>query len=148
MYRQNVISRKTKKNIFLLASWRSRAKIAGSGSGSIGQTYGSADLDQSHIVTDPQHWTQMHTGRDGQFSWFLVNDMVRYRYTLMPDIEHKEKKSNVCVWPTTGYLRTIWPLASVERPAQEKRSWQKQQLVNEFTLWQNNAQMISQWGKG
>jgi hypothetical protein len=40
MYLQNVISR---KNSFLLASWRSMMKIAEYGSGSISQRHGSAD---------------------------------------------------------------------------------------------------------
>ncbi len=50
MYHQEVISRKT-----LLASWRSKTKIAGSGSGSgsISQRHGSADPDPYQIVKDP-----------------------------------------------------------------------------------------------
>ncbi len=51
-----------KKISFLLASWRSMTKIAGSGSGSesgsIGQRHGSADPDPPQIVMDPQHWWQ------------------------------------------------------------------------------------------
>jgi hypothetical protein len=49
-----------KKINFLLASWRSMTKTAGSGSesGSISQTHGSADPDpdQPQNVMDPQHW--------------------------------------------------------------------------------------------
>ncbi len=43
---------------FLLASWRSMTKIAGSGSGSISQRHGSADPDPDppQNVMDPQHW--------------------------------------------------------------------------------------------
>ena len=57
---------KKQKNIltkisFLLASWRSMTKIAGSGSGSgfgsrsISQRHGSADPDPPQNVMDPQH---------------------------------------------------------------------------------------------
>ncbi len=49
---------------FLLVSWRSMMKIAGSGSrsgsgsesGSISQSHGSADPDPQQNVKDPQHW--------------------------------------------------------------------------------------------
>ncbi len=58
MYLQKVISRKTVKKIisFLLASWRSMTKIAGSGS--ICQRHGSEDTgpDPYQNVIDPQHW--------------------------------------------------------------------------------------------
>jgi hypothetical protein len=51
-------SEKIEKNSFLLASWRSLAKRAGSGSFS--QRYGSGDLDPDldlyQNVTDPEHW--------------------------------------------------------------------------------------------
>jgi hypothetical protein len=40
--------------IFLLASWRSMTKIAGSGS--ISQRHGSADPDPHQNVMDPEHW--------------------------------------------------------------------------------------------
>ncbi len=39
----------------LLVSWRLVTKIAGSGSGSISQRHGSADLDPHKNVMDPQH---------------------------------------------------------------------------------------------
>ncbi len=57
MYLQKVISRKNcvKKISFLLASWRSVTKIAGSGS--ISQRHGSADPDPHQHVKDPQHWS-------------------------------------------------------------------------------------------
>jgi hypothetical protein len=66
MYLQKVISRKKfiKKISFLLASWRSMTKIAGSwsksgsGSGSISQRHGSADPDPHQNVMDPEHWLQ------------------------------------------------------------------------------------------
>jgi hypothetical protein len=47
-----------KKNNFLLISWRSLTKIAGSGSasGSISERYGSADPDPYQNFMDPQHW--------------------------------------------------------------------------------------------
>ncbi len=45
---------------FLLASWRSMTKIAGSASGSefgsISQRHGSADPDPNKNVMDPEHW--------------------------------------------------------------------------------------------
>jgi hypothetical protein len=47
---------------FLLASWRSLTKIAGSGAGAgtksrpVSQRYGSADPYPHQNVTDPQHW--------------------------------------------------------------------------------------------
>jgi hypothetical protein len=48
------------KVIFLLASWRSIMKIAGSGSesgsGSISQRHGSANPDPHKNVMDPQQW--------------------------------------------------------------------------------------------
>ncbi len=48
------------KICFLLASWRSMTKIAGSGSrsgsGSISQKHGSADPDPPQNVMDPQQW--------------------------------------------------------------------------------------------
>jgi hypothetical protein len=59
MYLQKVIS---KKNNLLLTSWRLLAKIAGSASrsgsesGSISQSYGSADPDPYQHFIDPQHW--------------------------------------------------------------------------------------------
>ncbi len=40
---------------FLLASWRSMTKIAGSRSGSISQRHGSTDPHQN--VMDPEHWS-------------------------------------------------------------------------------------------
>ncbi len=43
---------------FLLASWRSMTKRAGSGSESISQRHGSADPDPHQNVIDPKHWTQ------------------------------------------------------------------------------------------
>ncbi len=54
MYLQKVIC--GKKISFLLASWRSLMKIAGSGS--ISQRHGSADPDPGpqQNVMDPQHW--------------------------------------------------------------------------------------------
>ncbi len=62
MYLQKVRNeQKTKKKYFLLASWRSMLKIAGSGSGSgsINQRHGSADPDPNpdphQNVMDPQH---------------------------------------------------------------------------------------------
>jgi hypothetical protein len=58
LYLQKVISRKNCLG-FLLASWRSTTKIAGSGSefgsGSISQRHGSADPDPHQNVMDPQH---------------------------------------------------------------------------------------------
>ncbi len=45
--------------MFLLASWRSMTKIAGSGSGSISQRYGSADPDPHKNIMDPEHWCQL-----------------------------------------------------------------------------------------
>jgi hypothetical protein len=61
MYLQKVIYRQTfKKIIFLLASWRSLMRIAGSESGSINNRHGSADPnsepDPHQNVMDPQHW--------------------------------------------------------------------------------------------
>jgi hypothetical protein len=49
-----------KKIIFLLASWRSVTKIAGSGS--ISQWHGSADPDPNphQNVMDPEHWFRLH----------------------------------------------------------------------------------------
>jgi hypothetical protein len=47
-----------KKISFLLASWRSVMKIAGSGS--ISQRHGSADPDPHQNVMDPQHWCLEH----------------------------------------------------------------------------------------
>ncbi len=41
---------------YLLASWRSMTKIAGSGSGSISQMHGSSDPDPHQIVMDSEHW--------------------------------------------------------------------------------------------
>ncbi len=44
-----------KKTCFLLESWKSLTKRAGSGSGSVTQWHGSADPDPNQNVTDPQH---------------------------------------------------------------------------------------------
>ncbi len=46
------------KTSFLFASWRSKTKIAGSGSESISQRHGSADPDPGphQNVMDPEHW--------------------------------------------------------------------------------------------
>ncbi len=46
-----------KKKVFLLASWRSMTKIAGSGSGSTSQKHGSEDPDPDlpQNVMDPEH---------------------------------------------------------------------------------------------
>ncbi len=55
-YLQKVISKKQKKNLFLMPSWRPLTKIAVSGSGSVSQRYGSADLKPYKNVTDPQQW--------------------------------------------------------------------------------------------
>jgi hypothetical protein len=57
-YLQNVKSRKTVlKKLFLLASWRSAMKIAGSGSesGSTIQRHGSTDPDPHKNFMDPEH---------------------------------------------------------------------------------------------
>jgi hypothetical protein len=55
MYLQKV----TSKKFFLLISWRSLTKIAGSGSGSISLRYGSADPDPYQNFMDPKHWLQL-----------------------------------------------------------------------------------------
>ncbi len=44
-----------KKTYFLLESWKSLTRRAGSGSGSVTQWHGSADPDPNQNVTDPQH---------------------------------------------------------------------------------------------
>ncbi len=54
MYLQKVI----RKNNFLLTSWRSLRKTAGSGS--ISQRYGSADPDLYQYLIDPQHWYKQY----------------------------------------------------------------------------------------
>ncbi len=41
-----------------MASLRSGTKMAGSGSGSIGKRYGSADQNPYQYFTDLQHWKQ------------------------------------------------------------------------------------------
>ncbi len=56
MYLQKVIRRIFFIIIFLLASWRSMTKIAGSGS--INQRHGSADPDPHQNVMDPQYCFQ------------------------------------------------------------------------------------------
>ncbi len=49
------------KTSFLLASGRSRSKIAGSGS--VGQRHGSADQDPYQNVADPQHCFEINNYR-------------------------------------------------------------------------------------
>ncbi len=49
-----------KNVVFLLASWRSMTKTAGSGS--IIQRHGSADPYPYQYVTDPQHWLEHING--------------------------------------------------------------------------------------
>ncbi len=56
MYLQKVISR---KNSFLLASWRSMMKIAGSRAGSIRQRHGSPDQNTYLCATDHQHCSKL-----------------------------------------------------------------------------------------
>ncbi len=50
--------KKQKKYTFLLVSWRSVTKIAGSGAGSksVSQRHGSVYPDPYQNFTDPQHW--------------------------------------------------------------------------------------------
>ncbi len=61
-----------KKKSFLLASWKSMAKIAGSGSasgsGSISQRHGSADPDPHQNVMDPEHCFNVWSG-SGSALW-------------------------------------------------------------------------------
>ncbi len=75
MYSVYWVPSKSNKQKYLLASWRSMTKIAGSGSGSgsgsISQRHGSADPDPYQNVTDPQHCL---TG----------TGTVRYRYGGTP----------------------------------------------------------------
>ncbi len=49
--------KKLEKNLFLLASWKSPTKRAGSGSRTVNQVYGSKDPDQDPYqnVTDPEY---------------------------------------------------------------------------------------------
>ncbi len=59
-YKQKKLCEKTS---FLLASWRSMTKIAGSGgseSGSISQRHGSPDPDPPQNVMDPQNWCKVN----------------------------------------------------------------------------------------
>ncbi len=75
----NVPSKSNKqKNIFLLTSWRSLTKIAGSGSasGSISQGYGSADPDPYQNFLDPQHWLELEDAEAKSCSVLLCR--VRY----------------------------------------------------------------------
>ncbi len=60
------------QNNFLLPSWRSLTKIAGSGSGLASQGHGSADPDPDPYqnVTDPQHWST----RKAWCTWKVVKD--------------------------------------------------------------------------
>ncbi len=54
------------KNLFLLASCQPLTKKAGSGTGSVSQWYGSADLDPNlyQNVTDPQHYNILVLARN------------------------------------------------------------------------------------
>ncbi len=59
MYLQKVISKKLVEKIsFLLASWRSMTKIAGSGSSFISKRHGSVDPGPLQNVMDPEHCIQ------------------------------------------------------------------------------------------
>ncbi len=86
------VSKKTflKKIIFLLASWRSMTKIAGSGSasgsGSITQRHGSADPDPDpdphQNVMDPQHCFKEHLSMQDEqrgewYSWVRLQRLCR-----------------------------------------------------------------------
>ncbi len=68
MYLQKVISKKNCVKIyFLLESWRSMRKIAGSGS--ISQKHGSEDPDPPQNVMDPEHWEKLR--KNVVFCWRL-----------------------------------------------------------------------------
>ncbi len=61
-----VMCKKTYRKIFFLPHWRLLMKITGSWvgseSGSVIQSYGSADPDPFQNVTDPQHWLSYTEG--------------------------------------------------------------------------------------
>ncbi len=60
-----VISKKTwGKSYFLLATWKSLKRSAGSGS--VIQWYGSAYPDPYQNVTDPEHWAKIGGNRKGK----------------------------------------------------------------------------------
>ncbi len=93
------------KNSFLLASWRSRTKIAGSGS--IIQRYGSVDPDPYKIVMDPQHWSEMRIRIRAKMAW-IPN--TAYSHIFWP--------SNRSLKPPYGarWGRELIPLGSQKCP--------------------------------
>jgi hypothetical protein len=100
MYLQKVISKKSNKNLFLLASRRSMTKIAESGSGSISREAwirGSADPDPDphKNVTDPQD-------RNTAFrAWCL------YRYFLHGFNKPLLRLANVSDQESTGSVGSV-----------------------------------------
>ncbi len=65
------------KNSFLLASWRSMTKMAGSGSGYISQRHGSPDPYQNFM--DPQHRQHRHRYMKSM-NFFIFLAWVSLRY--------------------------------------------------------------------
>jgi hypothetical protein len=114
MYLQKIISRKS--YCFLLTSWRSRTKIAGSGAGSgfwagsIGQRHGSGPEQN---VKDPQHW-------------YLSGAMLRMQIT-----ESESEPRLLLSWPLLydGRTRFIWSL----QPSPESFSKHVRSLI--FLPW-------------
>ncbi len=120
-----------KKNCFLLASWRSMTKIAGSGSksGSISQIHGSADPDQNphQDVMDPQHWLPWSKFTD----WWIKyhNNRHRQSYNIMEAksteiIENPRTRKGTwrltetavrgCRVPSTAAWHVFWMKPSLE----------------------------------
>ncbi len=75
-----------------MASWRSRTKIARSGSVSIDRRHGSTDPDPYQNVTDPQHWLQ-HSVSAKKNGAFTTGNAMSY-FARLQFAKKEEKKCN------------------------------------------------------
>jgi hypothetical protein len=94
IYFQKEISIKTlrKTKLFLMASWRSLTKRAGSGSGTDSQRYWSEDPDPYQNVTDPVHCSRI----EKQKSWSKVeSETIRSRRRRAEIMQHSLPSFNL-----------------------------------------------------
>jgi hypothetical protein len=97
---------------FLLASWRSMTKIAGSGT--ISQRYGSADPDPYKNVTDPQHWLKGNLGALLIWLTYLHGCEVGCAVIAPDDEEHAVVRHHARVPPAVVHLRRRWPSGIIQ----------------------------------
>ncbi len=108
--RSNKKQKLEEKNKFLLVSWRSLTKRAGSGAGSASQRYGSASPDPYQNVTDPEH---------------RLLHQKNLPYGLRP-----QTKLTALFWVTDTNLHT-WILRKIAKEGRSNQIGKKYNCLNE-----------------